>query len=57
MLAENDVIRIVYSGESVITHKEDYYSIKVIDQLHIIEVQIGDELIEEDIERFEWEWE
>ena len=25
-------------------------------QLHFIEVQLGDELTEEDIERFEWEW-
>ena len=25
-------------------------------QLHFIEVQVGDELTEEDIERFEWEW-
>ena len=57
MLAKNDVIRIVSLGESVIIHKEDYYSIKAIDELHIIEVQIEDELIEEDIERFEWEWE
>lgn len=29
---------------------------KAIDELHIIEVQIGDELVEEDIERFEWDW-
>ena len=57
MLAKNDVNRIISLGERVIIHKEGYYSIKVIDQLHIIEVQIGDELIEEDIERFEWEWE
>lgn len=57
MLAEKDVVRTVSSGESVIIHKEDYYSIKAIDELHIIEVQIGDELIEEDIERFEWDWE
>ena len=28
----------------------------MIDELHIIEVQIGDELIEEDIERFDFEW-
>ena len=52
----NDVVRTVSAGESVIIHKEDCYSIKAIDELHIIEVQIGDELIEEDIERFEWEW-
>ena len=52
----NDVVRTVSSGESIIIHKEDCYSIKAIDELHIIEVQIGDELIEEDIERFDWEW-
>ena len=52
----NDVVRTVSAGESVIIHKEDCYSIKAIDELHIIEVQIGDELIEEDIERFEWNW-
>ena len=53
----NDVVRTVSAGESVIIHKEDCYSIKAIDELHIIEVQIGDELIEEDIERFDWDWE
>ena len=54
MLAEDDGVITVSKGESVIIHKEDCYSIKVIDELHIIEVQIGDELIEEDIERFDW---
>ena len=49
-------VRTVSKGESVIIHKEDRYSIKAIDELHIIEVQIGDELIEEDIERFDWDW-
>ena len=57
MLAEDDGVRTVSKGESVIIHKEGCYSIKVIDELHIIEVQIGDELIEEGIERFEWDWE
>ena len=52
----NDVVKTVSAGESVIIHKEDCYSIKVIEELHIIEVQIGDELIEEDIERFDWDW-
>ena len=53
----NDVVKEVSAGESVIIGKEDRYSIKAIEELHIIEVQIGDELIEEDIERFEWNWE
>ena len=53
----NDNVKEVNAGESIIINKEDRYSIKAIDELHIIEVQIGDELIEEDIERFEWDWE
>ena len=52
----NDTIKEVNAGESIIINKEDKYSIKAIEELHIIEVQIGDELIEEDIERFEWDW-
>ena len=53
----NDQTRIIEEGESVVINKEDRYSIKAIDELHIIEVQIGDELSDEDIERFEWNWE
>ena len=56
LLLINDTIKEVSAGESVIIKKEDRYSIKAIDELHIIEVQIGDELIEEDIERFEFDW-
>ena len=53
----NDQTRIIEEGESVVINKEDRYSIKAIDELHIIEVQIGDELSDEDEERFEWNWE
>lgn len=56
VLLLNDNTREVAAGDSVIIKKEDRYSIKAIDELHIIEVQIGDELIEEDIERFDWDW-
>ena len=55
-LLSTDTVKEVNAGDSVIINKEDRYSIKAIDELHIIEVQIGDELIEEDIERFEWDW-
>ena len=55
MLAEEDGVRTVSVGESVIIHKEVYYSFKAIDELHIIEVQIGDESTEEDTERFDWD--
>ena len=57
VLLLNDITKEVNVGDSIIINKEDRYSIKAIDELHIIEVQIGDELIEEDIERFEWDWE
>ena len=33
------------------------HAIKAVSELHIIEVQIGDELTEEDIERLDWDWE
>lgn len=32
------------------------HAIKGITELHIIEVQVGDELTEEDIERLDWDW-
>ena len=47
------VIEILFE---LILYKENHYSIKAIDEVNIIELQIGDELIEEDIERFDWEW-
>ena len=56
MLAKNDANRIRSLSESAIAYIRLFFT-KAIEELHIIEVQIGDELIEEDIERFEWEWE
>ena len=56
LLLINDQTRMIEEGESVVINKEDRYSIKAIDELHIIEVQIGDELSDEDEERFEWNW-
>ena len=32
------------------------HAIMAVSELHIIEVQIGDELTEEDIERLDWDW-
>lgn len=52
MLAEDNGVRTVSVGGSIIINKEDCYSIKAIDELYIIEVQICDELIEKGIERF-----
>ena len=53
----NDEVRPITAGDNVSIGLEDKYSVKALEEeLHIIEVQIGDNLIEDDIERFEWEW-
>ena len=57
LLVINGNVTKVKDGDSVYIKQGDLHAIKAIDELHIIEVQIGDELIEEDIERFEWRWE
>ena len=56
LLVINGKVTKVKDGDSVYIKTGDLHAIKAIDELHIIEVQIGDELIEEDIERFEWDW-
>lgn len=43
-------------GETVCIRKGVKHAVKAISDLRFIEVQSGDLLIEEDIERFEWEW-
>lgn len=52
----NGKIADIRAGDNIIINIGDKYSAKAIEELHIIEVQIGDELTEEDIERFEWNW-
>lgn len=46
----------VHSGDNIYIKAGTLHAIKAIDELHIIEVQLGSELIEEDIERFDWNW-
>ena len=53
----DDEVREVHRGDVAIIKAGVKHGVKGITELHIIEVQIGDELIEEDIERFEWDWE
>ena len=55
-LVIDGVIKKVGSGDFVCIDKGQLHSIRAIDELHIIEVQIGSELAEEDIERFDWNW-
>lgn len=46
----------VARGDTVYIKPGVMHAIKANSELHIIEVQIGGELAEEDIERFDWEW-
>ena len=46
----------VSRGEIAFIKPGTKHAIKADTELHIIEVQVGDELTEEDIERLEWDW-
>ena len=48
--------REVNSGDFVYIKRGQLHAIKAIEEMHIIEVQIGDELIEEDVEKIEYNW-
>ena len=48
--------RPVKRGDVICIKKEQRHALKAVTDLTMIEVQIGDELIEEDIERFDWQW-
>ena len=56
LLVINGKVTRVKDGDNVYIKAGDLHAVKAIDELHIIEVQIGDELIEEDIERFDFDW-
>ena len=56
LLVVNGNVAKVKDGDSVYIKTGDLHAVKAIDELHIIEVQIGDELIEEDAERIDFEW-
>ena len=49
-------IKTITRGEMAFIKPGMKHAIKADTELHIIEVQVGDELTEEDIERLEWEW-
>lgn len=52
----NGHIRNVRRGDVAYIDRGTMHSIRATTSLHLIEVQIGKELAEEDIERFAWEW-
>lgn len=52
----NGEIKKVHRGDVAVIKVGVKHAIKSITELHIIEVQIGDELTEDDIERLNWDW-
>lgn len=56
LFALDGEVRRVSAGETVVIPVEHYHAIKAVTELTFIEVQTGHPLIEEDIERFEWQW-
>ena len=49
-------VRRVKTGDSAVIPVGHLHAIRAITPLTIIEVQSGDPLVEEDIERFDWDW-
>ena len=56
LLLIEDKISQVQAGDVVCIKKGQKHSLKALTDLHLIEVQIGDSLIEEDIVRHSMEW-
>ena len=52
----NDAVKEVHRGDIAVIKTGAKHAIKGVTELHIIEVQIGDELTEDDIERLDWNW-
>jgi len=55
LILEGEVTE-VGRGSTVTIKTGARHAIKALTELHFIEVQIGDELTEEDIERLDWDW-
>lgn len=56
-LITDDSVKTVRRGDVAVIKAGTKHAIKALTELHIIEVQIGDELTEDDIERLDWDWE
>ena len=48
--------KMLLGGDVVHIHKGQKHAIKAVTELELIELQIGDELSEDDIEYFKWIW-
>lgn len=55
-LITEDVVREVHRGDVTVIPAGMKHAVKGITELHVIEVQIGEELIDEDIEKLNWDW-
>ena len=53
----DDEIKKVKYGDTVVIKENSKHGIKALSELHIIEVQVGDELTEDDIVRIDYDWE
>jgi mannose-1-phosphate guanylyltransferase len=49
-------VRKVSRGDVVVIRQQQKHAIKALTDLQIVEVQMGNTLVEEDIERFDWTW-
>lgn len=56
LLALDGEVKKVGRGDVAHIRRGELHAVKALTDLEIIEVQAGDELIEEDIRRFEWTW-
>lgn len=56
LLALDGEIRPVKQGDVIHIRKGQLHAVKALSDLHFIEVQMGDCLVEEDIARYEWHW-
>ena len=52
----NNEVKKVKSGDVLMIKQGDKHALKAVEDLHFIEVQIGTELSEDDIERYDHDW-
>ena len=55
-LVLDDIRSVINRGNMVTIKKGLKHAVRTISDLTFIEIQAGDLLVEEDIERFDWKW-
>lgn len=56
LLVIDDVITKVTRGDVAYIRKGQKHALRAVTNLHFIEVQLGKDLVEDDIIRYDWEW-